>query len=338
MEQSDKEVKNNQPKISRRDFVKVGIGAGLAVLATGINIGVLLNRPKDQEKGKQDNILEQLQDEQLKNIKDRTWAGLTEVLDEGLFSKDSLKLDRLRVIKGSNLQIAKEEVKIEGSLRGMSRQLGVQFTLNFAKDLDPTGEGLKLDIASSENTPGSSLLVGERTGQVLKIDYFTGENAGDLSRSSLGGLAIVGDPQGMKKRFEDITGMFKKALKIPDDTPFIPEQDFNGLATFISQKHKTGYGLFISAREISGKGVTVDVTEGLLVDNVAWKDSAYRYRLVASKISFKELLRVSLEDLRKDNSYLAGGFRHVKDAPAAEYITKLGEQYLPDQPIQAKGR
>ena len=147
---------------------------------------------------------------------------------------------------------------------------------------------------------------------------------------------VVRNPESMKKRFEDIQAELKRILKIPDNTPFIPEQDFNGLVTFAG--NRTGYGLYMeSAREgIDGKGVTINMTEGLLTDNLAWTNIARRYHnyVRPDQISFKEILRVALDNLEgQPHSTLLRSFRNVgKDnVHAGEYIRQLGKQYLPNQ-------
>lgn len=311
-------------RISRREFIKRGVlVVGAAVIAPNLLAGCAPEAP---------NMLERLQEEQLKKIKDRTWGSLTEVLNEGLFSKDSLKVDKLTVIGGSNPKIAKEEIKIEGSLTGNSRQLGVQFSLNFAEGLENTEAGLRMDITDPKTFQSRSIVVGDRMGQKLEISYLTGENAGDVDYPTRAG--VVRDPQDMKKRFEDITALLKKTVRIPEDTPFVPEPDFNGLATYVSQGHKIAYALFFSARHIDGKNVTIDLSEGIVGNDEAWRESAHQYRLLASKISFKELLAAALRDLGTNSAVYTGGFRYVKDAPAAEYIRQLGEQYYPNYLVQ----
>lgn len=313
-------------EITRREFLKfMGLGGAAVILGP-----LVACAPTEQETH---NILERFLPEQLQSIKDRTWESLTKVLNEDLFSKESLNLSNFALVKGNNLQIAKEEFAIKGVLTGKSRQLGVKFSLNFAKDLNTSGEGIKFDIAENEDGQSQSVIMGDRMGQGLEIGYFTGENAGDVDRHLMRS-GIVRNPQDMKKRFENVTEMLKNTLKIPQDTPFVPEQDFNGFATFVDQQigyHQIGYGLFLSSREIDGKSVIIKAREGMLVDNEAWRESSHQYRVVPSKISFKELVGVALTDLERNSIGLQGGFRYVKDAPATEHITNLGQQYLPNQ-------
>lgn len=316
-------------RVDRRTFLR---RTGITVLALAALPSVLACAPEGQPP--QDIINpDQLQPEQFKLLKDRTWQSLSEVLNEGFFSQDSLKINQIILTRGHNPKIAGEEIHIRGSLNGQASedrtsQLGVGFRVTYAKDVAYGQKPLKL------NLEGNDLTVGEELGKGLSLDYFIGENAGEVLRHPLY-ADVVRNPESMKKRFKDMQAELKRILKIPDNTPFIPEEDFNGLVTFVS--HRTGYGLYMeSAKEgIEGKGVTINMTEGLLTDNLAWTDVTRRYHnyVRPDQISFKEILRVALDNL--EGKYIGSlrSFRHVdKDnAHAAEYIRQLGEQYLPNQ-------
>lgn len=318
-------------KVDRRTFLRRGL---VTALALGALPSVLACGPEGQQPQEFANP-DQLSPEQTKLLKDRTWQSLTEVLNGDLFSEDSLTINQINLTKGNNPKIAKEDINILGTLRGYSRQLGVEFRVTYAKDVTYSQEPLKLDVG------GNTLTVGEELGKGLKLDYFIGENAGDVLRHHYY-ADVVRNPESMKKRFENMQAELKRILIIPDHTPFIPEQDFNGLVTFVN--HRIGYGLYMESEKkgIDGKGVTINLTEGLLTNNLAWTNVARRYHnyVRSDQISFKEILRVALDNLEgKPHSALLRSFRHVdKDnAHAAEYITKLGEQYLPNQP-QVSGR
>lgn len=324
-------------RVDRRTFIRRGI---LTVAALAALPSVLACAP--QEEPREIITPDKLSAEQLQLLQDRTWQSLTNVLNEGFFSQDSLKIDHLAVTKGHNPKIAGQEVHIMGSLNGQvieghTGQLGVGFRVTYAKDTVYGQKPLKLDVE------GNSLTVGEELGKGLRLSYFFGENAGEVLRHPLY-LDVVRDPQGMQKRFEDMKAELPRILKIPDTQPFIPEEDFNGLVTFVDH-NRTGFGLYMESavREgIEGKVVNIEMTEGQVADNSAWTSIARRYHnyVKPDQISFRSILRVALDDLElKNNSSLTRSFHQVdKDQTfAAEYIRQLGVQYLPNQP-QVSGK
>ena len=337
--------------ISRRGFLRdAALAAGGAAVGGGL-VSAFSGRGSEQAGAPQDIIKpDQLTQEQREVLQERVWGGLTHVLQEGLFSKDSLKVETITQIspqKGGLLHQEREaQTRIEGSVRGNSRQAGVHFSINFKEAPVTPEEEVKLDV-STESGEVKHIILGEQKGQVLEIGYFTGENAGDVTRPSpRKGVQIeypvAMDPESMKKRFEDMVDVLKNHLKIPQDAPFIPGPDFNGLATFIN--NRTGYGVYInSVKGIDGKSVTFKVNEGLSTEEAPWRDidlraSGWTYSTILRppphQISFQEVLRGTLISLNHSSNKTIWEHNHpMKEAPATEYINNLAKQYLPAEMV-----
>lgn len=312
------------PVIGRGRFLKMLLFLGVGT-AAGLSCG------PDQGSQPKDNLVDQLSEEQQRQLQERVWGSLTQVLEEGMFSRNSLVVVQIDTMPMGKYNRKPAEVNIQGTLQGNSRQVGINFSINFSEEPDAWGESLQLD---------QSIILGEQRKQVIGIDYFTGENAGDVVRvSNFTSWRIARDATEMKQRFDDMGEALKAHLKIPADTSFIPAQDFNGLVTFVN--NRPGYGQVIESRGgIDDKAVSFRITDGLLTDPAVWRNitpRAYERFSVSlhidpSKISFKELLKAALISLNdRDNVSYWQKHHPLKDAPAREYLTQLGRQFLPNE-------
>ncbi len=308
---------DNGGGISRRAFLHMlSVAVGVTAVAPGL-VGC--------EPPAKPNLLSNLDKEQLQQLRDRIWGGLTEVLNEDRFSRESLQV--------SAVTVDGHETSIQGTLAGTSKQAGVNFAVNFADLPDAEGNRLQLDTASG------AVVLGERVKQAIELNYFLGETAGDVRKKQPFLLSVAENPEEMKQRFEDITEVLKTHLRISANTPFIPAEDFNGLLTYTS--NRTGYGQLIeSVGGINEKAVRINVRDGLVTQYGIWEGvrvkgpdgSLSDYHVRPAGISFKELLRYTL--MRVNNQGYENHWEReykLNPIPAKDYINQLGDQYIPNQ-------
>jgi len=230
---------------------------------------------------------------------------------------------------------------------GESHQAGISFTTTYSKDSKVKGEGIEMDTGV-EGMGDKHLTIGDRKKQVLKMDYFIGENVGNvvpLKYDFQGTLAK--DTKEMEQRFDYMGDEARKQLRIHPEAPQIPADDFNGLTVFSTGE--IGYGILVRSTKkgIGDKSVALEITEGLLADASVWEDVArsipqydstydimnpLRLVIDPKKMSFKELLRSALN--RVHNAKYKGYWTNrtgMQEIPAEEYITDLGRKYLPDE-------
>lgn len=321
----------NQPeRIGRREFLRrAGLTAG------GLTAAAVLAACK-VDAGYTRRPAESLTPESQQQLVDKVWGGLTDVLSEDRILKDSLRV--------SEVKVGEWDTVIRGTLRGNSRQIGMNFSLNFSKEPDAAGEVAQLTTENASGKPTPLIMLGEQRKQEIELQYFIGNNTGDVRAETGSPQHLARNTAQMQQRFEDVVGMLKEQLDIPSATPFIPNEDFNGLLTFAS--NRTGYGQLIASEEgIDGKTVKVKVRDGLITDKGVWSDvklsgprgGITHYEVDPKKISFEEILRISVDRMNDGRQVEFWKNQHkLGQAPARDYITDLGNRFLPNQTLAAK--
>lgn len=317
-------------KMNRRNFlIKAAEWAGGLGVVSLLSGCYVRHRDSEPKKLTPDTI----EYEQLLQASDKVWEGLSEVVNEELFDKSSLRF--------TQIDFTERDVVIKGTFQGKDPQVGVGFAVDFSDEPDKQGDRLQLD------TEEGTKYLGELRYQDLNMRFFMGHNAGDVRKAKYGVRVVAYDTEGMRKRFEDVGSLIRRHLRIPDDTPMIPGQDFNGIHTFTS--NRPGYGQLVEAPKrglqtrIDEKEVDIRVRDGLIADRSIWVSNArveispliinvtgdLAGNMSPGKVSFAEYLRKHVDSLKQNGSFWHNNSPSGdKKAPAEEYITRLAGEYL----------
>lgn len=247
---------------------------------------------------------------------DESWTILTGVLRDDSFARGSLRLYPWNVEPFCQGNISAEEVRMEGTLTGNTKQLGVHFEINFPRSgPNLSAQTFELQLQSAVLTEGvfgerkDSVGIGmDRTRSSLRMDYHTGE------------VVSSDDLEKMRQRISNIKDVLKTHLRIPESAIFIPDKHLNGITTFVN--HKTGYGLYVTTEgDIHGYTVSVRIVEALLGDEQGWRDVAQKYGVDPKYFSFPAILKGILQDLDRWNWVM--GHLGQPQLPGTEDLNKL---------------
>lgn len=287
-------------RISRRGFLKLGVGAAATAVVGGLGVAVARGPEAgyvETERGEVDKVLEdltevQLPPEQLAKLKEHVVKNL-EILKTEQFPKDSIRLDKLQVVagKGGN---PNPEILVTGSLSGISEgsnppQVGGAFKLYFEKAQKPTPQlepakpsPDQFALAIPERDEGG-LLFGRRLQTEAELNIFMGENAGDVRPPAYIDNRWTGEQVGdiatMQKRFEDTAGKVKELLNL-GDAVVVPYDNFDGVVAY--GVPRTGDGVLIHSKgenhtaRIDGRTVSLSITEGWVTDPGVWRSAFKR--------------------------------------------------------------